>query len=306
MLSERSCKRHCSEDTVCGSPDRGSGTDLPNVLTQDELQALEYVNELISHGIRSFATGWLLEDTKMSLWYIDRMGAVQASRFDILREPHYLLLVVAAMSFASIQEMGVSRLLSANSTSGKQFENWDGMMLELDEADTDVGKVPDLQFELAEPERILVDYGAVGRGTTIASVRPTGRAMEKLHLEDDRTLVAKIAWPPAYRRSEGEFVQKIRQRLIDRGHINILKHLVDIKCSMSRTMAQAGLPRALMDLGPAPLFEERICRCFVMTRYERLEMVNSVDEFKRVFIDVVRGTFISVAVFSNLRLTTFG
>ena len=38
-----------------------------NILTSHELQAIEYVNEIISHGVRSFATGWLLEDTIMSL-----------------------------------------------------------------------------------------------------------------------------------------------------------------------------------------------------------------------------------------------
>ena len=45
------------------------------------------------------------------------------------------------------------------------------------------------------------------------------------------------------------------------------------------------------DVTPPEGFQERVFRCLVMTRYEKLESVNSVDEFKKVFVDVMRGTF---------------
>lgn len=264
--------------------------NLPPKLTAHELQTLGYLNEIISHGIRSYATGWLLEDTTMSLWYIDRIGVVQATRFDIFQDPQYLLLVVAAMLSAPLWDMGLCHLLTANTGPDKQFKTWDGMTLRLDEAETDTGTLSGLRFELVDVQRMRTNHGAVGRGTTLIPIRPTDDTATLLHVENCQTLIAKIAWPTANRTSESDFVKKIRRCLMESGYVNTIKHIVDIKCSLSHTMEQARLPRAFMDLEETPRFEERVFRCFVMTKYKPLEMVNNVDEFKKVFLDAVRGT----------------
>lgn len=292
-LVGRSSKRHRSSRASCTSLNKNESGVSSHVrsLTGNELQAVEYINELISHGARSFATGWLLEDTQMSLWYIDRMGVVQSTRFDIFKESHYLLLLIAAISSASLHDIGVCHLIKADPNS-KTFETWDDMTLELHNVSSDTTKIlPELNFKVTDRGDIYTDYGGVGRGTTIIPIRPIGDTAQLLDLNDEERLVAKIAWPPAYRDSEGNFVKKIRQCLTNAGNSHILKHIVDIKCSLSHTMGDAKLPRAFMDLEKPAGCEERIFRCFVMTRYDRLENVNSVDEFKQVFIDVVRGTF---------------
>ena len=59
-------------------------------------------------------------------------------------------------------------------------------------------------------------------------------------------------------------------------------------------MEHINLPRAFMDLDESSNFDERELRCIVMPRYERLEAVESVDEFKKIFIDVVTGVSISL------------
>ena len=42
------------------------------------------------------------------------MGVVQAARFDIFKEPHYLLLMVAAMTSASLHDMGMCHVVKRN------------------------------------------------------------------------------------------------------------------------------------------------------------------------------------------------
>lgn len=81
-------------------------------LTNNELQIAKYLNEILSHGVRTHASGFLLEDTLMSLWYADRMGLIQSVQFDIFKEPHYLLLVVAAHHYNTPREFGRNPLIT--------------------------------------------------------------------------------------------------------------------------------------------------------------------------------------------------
>ena len=57
-------------------------------LTHNETQIAKNLHELLSHGIRYYATGFLLENTKLSLWYADRFGIVKSRSFNFILEPH--------------------------------------------------------------------------------------------------------------------------------------------------------------------------------------------------------------------------
>ncbi|KAK7690081.1 hypothetical protein QCA50_006727 [Cerrena zonata] len=79
--------------------------------TNSELQMAKYINELLSHGIRSYAFGFLVQETRMSLWYVDRMGMVTSESFDIFSDPGLFLLVIAALHFANRHQLGVIPLV---------------------------------------------------------------------------------------------------------------------------------------------------------------------------------------------------
>ncbi|KAI0071899.1 hypothetical protein K474DRAFT_1712059 [Panus rudis PR-1116 ss-1] len=79
-----------------------------DTLTNEEVQIAKYLNELLSHGVRQYASGFLVEDQWISLWYGDRYGVVKSAFFDWIAEPHFLLLLVAALRFADTRRLGFS------------------------------------------------------------------------------------------------------------------------------------------------------------------------------------------------------
>ncbi|KAI0929698.1 hypothetical protein AcV7_005172 [Taiwanofungus camphoratus] len=251
------------------------------MLTDHEVQAGKYMNELLSHGVRSFATGCMIKSTLITLWYGDRMGIVQSEPFDFILNPDLLVLFLAAMESADHARMGICPFLKFPTGT---YENYSGVQLELDDQlAIDVNETPleKVVFKVDESRRVITDFGAVGRGTTIVPIKATGRA-KALFGEDE--LVAKMAWPSKERDAEDGFVRTIRQGLKTHAP-RWLDHVVDLKCSITRNMEQMDLPRFYMN-GLLD-YEERIFRLMVMKKYEVLEQVNSVDEFKKVFVDVV-------------------
>ncbi|KAI0945845.1 hypothetical protein AcV7_009972 [Taiwanofungus camphoratus] len=268
-------------DTATAHIDAKLDPSIQPVLTGDEVQTAKYMNELLSHGVRSYATGLMIRNTTVTLWYCDRMGLVQSEAFDFKKEPRMLLLVIAAMESADHARMGICHFLKFPSAA---YDSYDGVTLELDKGSTLnlAGEpLPKLAFQIDQKWPVSTDFGAIGRGTTIVPIKATGVA-KNLFGEDD--LVAKIAWPSASRAAEDNFVRVIRRKLKDSAP-RWLDHAVDMKCSISRTMDEMRLPRAqmtnLLD------YEERIFRILVMKKYDVLLKVPSVDEFKKIFIDVV-------------------
>ncbi|TCD63448.1 hypothetical protein EIP91_005389 [Steccherinum ochraceum] len=80
-------------------------------LTGDELQLVKYLNEMLSHGVRTHASGFLLKDSTMTLWSADRMGVITSVAFDIFAQPHYLILLVAAHHFGGPHDFGINPLV---------------------------------------------------------------------------------------------------------------------------------------------------------------------------------------------------
>lgn len=240
----------------------------------------------MSHGVRSYSTGWLLQESKMTLWYTDRMGLVQSEEFDILTQPHLLLLVVSALASADLTKLGLCPIMTYGNTDNS-FTDYNGATLNLRNArDIENQELPPLEFDIDSGSQIQTDLGAVGRGTTIFAVQAKGKALD---LFGSGRLMAKIAWPSSARDPEDGFIRAIRGNL-KKKKPEYLKHIVDLKCSLTLTMNEIDLPRALMtDLPELPNFERREFRCLVMQEYIPLELIESVDEFKIVFVDTVRG-----------------
>lgn len=265
-------------------------SDKPGrALTKADLQSAKYINEMMSHSVRNYATGWLLQDANMTLWYADRMGLVQSTPFDIFKEPHLLLLFVAALFHANHHKLGLCPLLSFPQRPKSDFRDYNGVELDLPTAhDCDRNELPPLRFRIVLDGKIKTDLGTIGRGTTVVPVQAIGIAEQ--HFGKER-LIAKFAWPVLKRHQEDYFVRKVRNNLKAKKPA-YLKHVVDLKCSMNRTMEDLQLPRALMsDLPSLRGFESRSLVCLVMEEYHSLETLKNIDELKVVFVDVVQGDY---------------
>ncbi|KAH9939906.1 hypothetical protein B0H21DRAFT_893804 [Amylocystis lapponica] len=151
-------------------------------VSPQEAQTAKYLNGMLSHGIRSYASGFCIKDRDMHLWYGDRMGLVKSCVFDWQTKPALMALVFAAVGTANLAQLGISPFLEFSLTSPK-FESYEG------------GRIV-----LPASEVGLDGWGAVGRGTTIVPLEAIGAARDDLV---QKPLVAKMAWPqPSHFRGE--------------------------------------------------------------------------------------------------------
>ncbi|KAI0962149.1 hypothetical protein AcV7_001052 [Taiwanofungus camphoratus] len=177
---------------------------------------------------------------------------------------------VAAIRTADLATLGICPFLRFPSSA---YNSYTGAKLVLPN-DTNVydEETGELEFDVVvnKERRVFTAYGAVGRGTTIVPVKAAGRAKQWWGAEE---LVVKIAWPPKMRDAEGYFIKRVRKQLSDH-RSEYLKHVVDLKCSLIRSMQEMKLPRASMgDLRDFGLdnVEERVCRTLLKT-YPPLEL----------------------------------
>ncbi|KZT63502.1 hypothetical protein DAEQUDRAFT_119003 [Daedalea quercina L-15889] len=261
----------------------------------------------MSSNVRSYVVGWLIEDTKLRLVYGDRMGAAFSERVEFLgRGAHDFLLIVRAMGGASVHDLGIlpSMHFPRHEEDGLVYESfveskgYDGATLHLDipidqapgsSGETHEQAAETLVFAVRSSGKVKTEFGGIGRGTTVFASSPQNERAKRVCEEDD--LVAKVAWPHKVRAAEDATIRRIRHRLELAGMGRYLPHIVDLKCSSTRTIEEMHLPRLEMGL----VLEEaevRVCRTLILKRYERLEAIGSRERFHTVFVDVVRGACI--------------
>ncbi|KAH9918844.1 uncharacterized protein B0H18DRAFT_660297 [Fomitopsis serialis] len=265
-------------------------------LTHNEAQAVRYMNQMMSSNVRSFGIGWLVEDDNMRLYYGDRMGIVVTKKFKFLHDDFELFLrCIAAMGQASVHGMGIFRDLhfQENEETETGFEQYKGSQLCITalRPDTPDAKPKLFEFDVdvdGEAKRIYTEFGVLGRGTSVIPIKATPGMLAYKHFKTE-DLVAKISWPHALRKAEDSLITAVRTKL-DQTKRQYLPHIVELKCSVTRTIEEMKLPRAAMGLDRDEA-DERVCRVLVMQSYQRLEVVESVDDFKKVYVDVVRAHY---------------
>ncbi|KAH9940561.1 hypothetical protein B0H21DRAFT_576422 [Amylocystis lapponica] len=256
-------------------------------LSRHEARAVMHMNEILAQGTRSYISGFLVRNKKMQLWYADRMGLVQSCAFNWQLRPDLLALVYAAIGTASVTQLGIIPFLECPPMT-QEVNTYEGarIVLPANEAvfgdgqerpsENMVFKVNGKQMEWANPT-------LVGRGTAVVPVEAIGAAAERFGKE---ALVVKMAWPQAHLVAEERLIRVVRGQLQQKAP-SYLRHIVDLKCFVTRNMEEMGLPRAFMDIELAE-DDKRDFRLMVLKKYEELEFVESVDEFKTVFEHVVR------------------
>ena len=127
-------------------------------------------------------------------------------------------------------------------------------------------------------------YEAIGKGTMVIPVRATGNAAAKF---GNGLFVAKRTWSMRSSPSEAHALKVILTAL-KAWAPRYLKHVADLKCYVEQTATEHDLPRILM---PGLMDKERCYRLLISTRYEPLQKLRSAAEFRKVFVDTVRGTY---------------
>ncbi|KAK7684436.1 hypothetical protein QCA50_012383 [Cerrena zonata] len=248
-----------------------------------ELQMAKYINELLSHGIRSYAFGFLVQETRMSLWYVDRMGMATSQSFDIFQDPELFLLVIAALHFANRHQLGVIPLVKYPDGTAQSHNK---ATLELPRAvsgkGTAIKKSLSFRLRVTPSSPLVVAYGAIGRGTTVVPITAEGHARK---LFGDDKLVAKMSWPSVHRKSEATIIRVIRKKVGEHKDAKkYLENIVDLKCSLDMSGMEVKLPRAFMDLSEP--YEPRLLRTLIMKQYLPLENIRSLNDFKTVYKDI--------------------
>ncbi|KAI0786238.1 hypothetical protein C8Q75DRAFT_867333 [Abortiporus biennis] len=254
-----------------------SGTVLDSLIAQDQqlaeddIQALKYAYELQSRSVRNYSTGLVFDHEYMSLWYIDRMGVIKSEEANFLTQPHLLLLVVAALKNANISQLGVSnRVLLLNDTI-----KWISGCLVLS-----TSRVQKLPID------IRCTANVIGRGTTIIPLKPASHSGS---LSNPNALIAKISWQTKSRTPEDNFIRAIRKKLKGddqgRDYLDNIPRLIH-SLSLDMDAEELSFPPGVMEE-----FEEqsepRVFRLLIFVCYEPLENVCNVEEFKKIFREVV-------------------
>ncbi|KAH9939899.1 hypothetical protein B0H21DRAFT_794881 [Amylocystis lapponica] len=256
-------------------------------VTPHEAQTAKYLNEMLSHGIRSYASGFFIKNKEIHLWYGDRMGLVKSCAFDWQAKPDLMALVFAAVGKATLAQLGISPFLKFSPTSPK-FDSYEDGHIVLPAGEVVIGDSHErlekgMAFKIDTTRKVWTDWGAVGRGTTVVPLEAISVAPEWLGTD---ALVAKMAWPHARRTPEENFIRIVRRKLQEKAP-GYLRHIVDVKCFMTRNIKGMRLPRAFMGIELAEI-DKREFRLIIMKKYDHLDRVDNADEFRTVFEHVVR------------------
>ncbi|KZT66803.1 hypothetical protein DAEQUDRAFT_729769 [Daedalea quercina L-15889] len=257
-------------------------------VTNKEAQIMKYVDQIVSHNVRSYAVGWLIEDARLRLVYGDRMGLVFTKPIDFLGQDAALfLLIVAATGAAGVHDLGIHpNVHFPRDDDGYEVfaldSEYTGATLHLPTEDNE-----DLQFDfdVQPPRKLYTEFGLIGRGTAVIPVKAKNKNAREMCGEEE--LVAKVAWPHAARKAENEMIDTIREGLRSAKKDSYLRHVVDMKYSATKTIEEMGLPRCAMNIVPdGP--DLRVCRTLILKAYRRLDDIGSAARFHSVFVDVVR------------------
>ena len=261
----------------------------------------------MSHNVRSYAIGWLIQNETLRLVYGDRMGIIFTKKIEFLRaDANLFLLILAAMGAASVHDLGIHPNVHYPRVDGDALakcrdvfdveHGYQGAVLRLEGQGDDGSETREYEFDVDEKagRSVYTEFGMIGRGTTVIPVKARGNGSSSSEQESEE-LVAKVAWPHAARTGEDVFISKVRKCLRREGKTKILDHIVDMKAALAKDSKAMDLPRCAMGLGPDAQ-DLRVCRILILKRYKPLDTIGSQAEFHQVFVQVVRGTLLIIVI----------
>ncbi|KAH8104603.1 hypothetical protein BXZ70DRAFT_1005119 [Cristinia sonorae] len=255
-------------------------------LDDDTLLPAKYLASMLTHSLRTHATGVVIKGTMVTLYYGDRFILAKSAPFDFVRQPALLILVVAALSNAHPTALGFVQELKLNRVANKMSLH--GSTLTFNEAlDADCNIGEPFVFEVRTKERTLFNSGeAVGRGTFVVPV--VMRQHSDPSVVDGRPMVVKMSWsfPNTGCMPEIEAVRAVRKSFV-KYEPRALRHVVELVASNTTNARHLGLPGAFMD----DAVQYRSFNTIVMINYEPLENISSADDFVVVIVDAMKGHY---------------
>lgn len=242
-------------------------------------------------SIRAYGTGLTIEGYNVRLYYLDRFGLVQTDPFNFVENPELLVLVVAALRSAHSSALGLSPFLHLNDIELHGCKVKFNHVCDPEGQDSQDSALWRFEIDLSEGRSLFTSRKALGRATTVVPVRMLKKGTGKANPVIDETK-PRMVWKTAYAHkdyeAEDEIIISVRQSLAAMGKGHILKHVVELVCSMSATVSELNLPRAFLGHTEAP---DRIFRSMILVEYLHLSQVNNVAEFRVIYTDVVNGEF---------------
>lgn len=235
------------------------------------MQAVKFMDKILSHGVRSYAIGFIIRNTAVTLWYGGRIGLVQAKAFDFKEESHMLFLDIAAIAFSDHARMSTCPFLIFPSSS---YDSYVGAKIVLNKGlavDASRHLLQQVVFDIDNTRRVKAEYG---HGTTIVPIKATGSA----ETSGRGNLVAKLAWPSVHREAEDNFIRIVRCKLKENAP-QYLNHIIDLKCSVTRSMDQMQLPRVLMH--GISVYDHRVFRMMIIESTSRSNLSTTSRSAKR-------------------------
>ena len=273
----------------------------PPVLDKDELQTAGYASECLGDGRRRYVTGFYVVDLMMSFWYYDRMGVIQSKEFNIVENPRFFFLALAAITECNMERFGYEPMIRPPSTilpplsparpirvePPKHLDNWE---IHIDEGiNAENEPVPGVVRLKITGSPIYVQPGIVGRGTSVMPVTAMTGSESKLGVQLKERLVVKFSWPAASRPSEDGLIQHIRKRI---GPTEA-RHITRMRMSTTLEGTRLGLPRMQGALWAfSSHLENRVLRVIVCDQLRPLKELKTIADFQSVFLDLVRGLFL--------------
>ncbi|KAH9832310.1 uncharacterized protein C8Q71DRAFT_714378 [Rhodofomes roseus] len=249
-FDEPAAKRPCRRSSISSLTLVDVPSDQNRPLDEYEFHAALYIAEMMERSIRSYASGFSVEDTTVTLWYGDRMGLVTSAEFDFLEEPHLLLLTAAALDAANIERFGVLPFLRTPGHGSDDATLVFPKGRACDALGEPIGE--EFRFRLCDDEApsCKTSDTMVGAGTMIFYLETIPERRDL----DGEEFVAKVSWPLERSVTETAFLRAVTTGLRNK----------------------------------APRYTPRRFMLMVMKRYEPLWDVEHVSEFRSVFVDVVR------------------
>ncbi|KAJ3713741.1 hypothetical protein DFJ43DRAFT_1034217, partial [Lentinula guzmanii] len=298
------------------SPEDIGGRDTFN---KDEAQLASYSVKCFESSSRFFVAGIYVQHWTMILWYYDRMGAARTVSFQFsVEDAQTLGLVLVALNHSDASRSGYSSFLHASdhqdpgnslcSTTNQRFptapsnplselllvsnklppKGRKGSVLRFPCSVVDDEGNEMTAFRAFVIEAILFSYpGLIGRGTEAYLVYELLVSKPQILQQ----LVAKLAWCSVHRPPESKTIRKLLENAPE-----ISRHLPDVVFAcVYDSNKHLRLPRYKMlscnewvDQKISGVdFEKRDLVVIVMKRYRPLWSAKNLEEFKKVFVDLV-------------------
>ncbi|THH31468.1 hypothetical protein EUX98_g2708 [Antrodiella citrinella] len=257
----------------------------PRPLNGDEIVPALFVRTMLCHGLRLYATGLAIQESRITLYYGDRFGIVKSQPFDFIEEPELLVLVIGALSNAHTSILGFHPYLRLGITPKLRVSFLESY-IKMPRAYDDEGDARGpWVFKIIGDAVAQYNPGVVlGRAATIVQVRVPRNPADP---EDtgDKKFYLKTVWNSEKYMPEDDALRMIHVEL-PKHNVHAAKHVASLYCSMKASVSQMGLARNFF--GDVEGNVPRICRSIVTDAYLPMFTLRNAGELKVVFLDVLR------------------